>query len=68
MMMPDTPRGLVFRKSTHSSGTGECVEVAEHPSGIFVRDSKDPQGAVLGFTPSEFAAFIGGVKDGEFDF
>lgn len=68
MMMSDAPKGLVFRKSTHSGGSGDCLEVAQHASGIFVRDSKDPRGAVLQFTAGEFAAFIAGVKDGESDF
>jgi len=32
-----------------------------------VRDSKNPAGYVLTFTPGEWNAFIEGVKDGEFD-
>jgi len=32
-----------------------------------MRDSKNQDGPVLIFTPSEWEAFIGGVKDGEFD-
>jgi hypothetical protein len=32
-----------------------------------VRDSKDPQGPVLLFTPDEWRAFVGGVRNGEFD-
>jgi hypothetical protein len=34
---------------------------------ILVRDSKNPRGAVLNFTPAEWDAFIGGVHNGEFD-
>jgi hypothetical protein len=34
---------------------------------IAVRDSKDPSGAVLVFTPGEWDAFVDGAKDGEFD-
>ena len=34
---------------------------------IRVRDSKNPRGAVLNFTPGEWDAFIGGVRNGEFD-
>ncbi len=37
------------------------------PHGIAVRDSKDPGGPVLDFTPAEWRAFIAGVRDGEFD-
>ncbi|WP_169808955.1 DUF397 domain-containing protein [Microtetraspora fusca] len=42
--------------------------MATLPEGhVGVRDSKDQGGPVLVFTPREWGAFIGGVKDGEFD-
>jgi hypothetical protein len=34
---------------------------------VEVRDSKDPDGPVLRFTPSEFTAWLCGARDGEFD-
>jgi hypothetical protein len=58
--------GAVWRKSTYSVQT-DCVEVAFHGGHVALRDSKDRQGPVLVFTPSEWAAFLGGVRDGEFD-
>jgi hypothetical protein len=55
-------------KSSLSYANGDCVEVAALPDGrIGVRDSKDAEGPVLRFTPSEWKAFIGGVQSGEFD-
>jgi hypothetical protein len=33
-----------------------------------VRDSKDPSGPVLRFPSSEWNAFLGGVKQNEFEF
>lgn len=57
-----------WRKSTRSGSSGNCVEVADNLPGVIgVRDSKDPAGPALIFTPEEWAAFVGGVKDGEFD-
>ena len=58
-----------WRKSTRSSGDGNCVEVAFAADGtVGVRDSKQHgRGPVLAFTPSEWEAFLGGVRDGEFD-
>lgn len=58
----------VWRKSTRSGSTGDCVEVADNlPGLVAVRDSKDPAGPALVFSPFEWSAFVGGVKDGEFD-
>jgi len=55
-------------KSSLSFANGDCVEVATLPDGgIGVRDSKDATGPVLRFTPSEWRAFVGGVRNGEFD-
>lgn len=46
----------------------DCVQAAELPGGeIGVRNSRDSAGAVLRFTPDEWHAFIGGVRNGEFD-
>lgn len=61
------PEQVTFKKSSLSA-SGNCVEVAElKDGGIVVRDSKNPQGSVLIFTRSEWKAFIGGVKQREFD-
>jgi hypothetical protein len=58
-----------WRKSSLSSGGDNCVEIAFAADGsIGVRDSKqEGLGPVLEFTPSEWDAFLGGVKVGEFD-
>jgi Domain of unknown function (DUF397) len=55
-----------WRKSSLSSHNG-CVEVAFTDGEIAVRDSKDQGGPVLVFTRLEWEAFIGGVRNGEFD-
>lgn len=57
--------GAAWRKSSFSS-PNNCVEVAMLPDGVAVRDSKDPGGPVLIFTPAEWDAFTRGVVHGEF--
>lgn len=57
-----------WRKSSRSYGGGECVEVAApNPKRIGVRDSKNPRGAVLRFTPSGWNAFVADVRSGALD-
>lgn len=59
---------LAWRKASASAGNGACVEVAPlADSGVAVRDSKDPEGPVLRYTPAEWIAFLDGAKKGEFD-
>ncbi|MFG2914813.1 DUF397 domain-containing protein [Kitasatospora sp. NPDC048298] len=55
-----------WRKSTHSGGGGQCVEVDDARPGR-VRDSKDPDGPRLDFSPSAWQAFVTAVRTGEFD-
>jgi Domain of unknown function (DUF397) len=55
-------------KSSLSYGNGNCVEVAGLADDVvMVRDSKNVKGPILGFTPAEWDAFVGGVRNGEFD-
>ncbi|MFG2193672.1 DUF397 domain-containing protein [Streptomyces sp. NPDC048639] len=50
---------VTWHKSTYSAGDGgECVEVATCPDTVHVRDSKDPHGPQLSFTPESWAAFL----------
>lgn len=47
-----------WRKSSHSSQDGNCVEIATNlPGTIAVRDSKNPNGPTLTFTPTQWQTF-----------
>jgi Domain of unknown function (DUF397) len=56
------------KASKSGSNGGQCVEVARLDDGtVGIRDSKNPDGPVLRFTPDEWAAFLDGVAHQEFD-
>jgi Domain of unknown function (DUF397) len=55
-----------WRKSSYSGGNGgNCVEVAVLAGGRrAVRDSRDPAGPALTFSPSEWRAFTARLRAG----
>ncbi|MFY1573404.1 DUF397 domain-containing protein [Verrucosispora sp. WMMD703] len=65
MALSDTPAlsGARWHKSSRSSGNGgDCVEVAGNlPDVVGVRDSKDPTGPALLFSPAAWRAFVATV-------
>lgn len=68
MSTSEIPSGLHWVKSSLSFSNGNCVEVAKLPSGdVLVKHSRDTSGRFLVFTPGEWSAFLGGVRNGEFD-
>jgi uncharacterized protein DUF397 len=57
--------GAQWRTSSYSSGNGgQCVEVARNlPGVVAVRDSTDPHGPALAFTPAAWREFLARAKD-----
>ena len=54
----------MWRRSSHSGANGDCVEVARPVPGLIaVRDSKDPGGPRLAFTPGQWTTFTTAVRE-----
>ncbi len=52
-----------WRKSSYCNSGANCVEVATTRGGkVAVRDSKNPDGATLTFSPDDWKAFVTWVK------
>lgn len=55
----------IWIRSSFSYANGNCVEVAGLSTDrIQVRDSKNPEGPMLQFTPAEWDAFLGDIRAG----
>jgi uncharacterized protein DUF397 len=50
-----------WRKSSHSGGGNDCVEIAGGATDTAVRDSKNPNGPRLRFGAAHWSAFLGEV-------
>ncbi|MCP2169706.1 DUF397 domain-containing protein [Goodfellowiella coeruleoviolacea] len=57
----------VWRKSSKSGQSGQCVELAHTTDVAGVRDSKNPTGPVLTFSQAELTRFLNTVKTGQLD-
>lgn len=63
MTEPDLSRAE-WHKSSYSSQDGNCVEVARNLPGIVaIRDSKDPNGAMLVIAARGWHCFIRGISN-----
>jgi Domain of unknown function (DUF397) len=57
-----------WRKSSFSGGNSDnCVEVKDLGGAKALRDTEDPDGAILTIQTGSWDAFVAGVKAGEFD-
>jgi hypothetical protein len=59
----DDDSGRDWRRSRRSYGSGACLEAASGAR-IHVRDSKNPLGVVLRFTPAQWNDFVAGLRSG----
>ncbi|MFF3436750.1 DUF397 domain-containing protein [Streptosporangium sp. NPDC002721] len=72
MISPEELADVAWHISTRSADSnGQCVEagpLADGSGRVAVRHSRRPEAEVIVYSRAEWEAFVGGVKDGEFDF
>ena len=56
-----------WKKSPYSGGNGNCVEVSLRSDMIAIRDSKDPHGPQLYFSPATWATLQRDLKSDRWD-
>ncbi|RFS84891.1 DUF397 domain-containing protein [Actinomadura spongiicola] len=56
-----------WRKSSWSGEQGNCLEVVADEAVVLARDSKNPDGPILGFGTEAWSAFLTTVKRGQLD-
>lgn len=66
-MNTNTMSDGTWRKAKASAHNGGCVEVRQTADGVEVRDTKDRTKAPHSYTRPEWAAFLDGARNGEFD-
>jgi Domain of unknown function (DUF397) len=64
--MPQTLGELSWRVARKCNG-GECVRVAASGDEIIIGSSKHLDGPVISYSREEFAAFVEGIRQGDFD-
>jgi Domain of unknown function (DUF397) len=52
----------IWRKSCHSIGNGNCVQVAASSGAVLVRDSADPESLVISYPVGAWHAFVAAAK------
>lgn len=65
--MADSEQGRIPWRKSAVSAASNCAEVAFVGDSVLMRHSRNPSGPVLSFSQAEWAAFVAGVRGGEFD-
>lgn len=56
-----------FKKSTYSSDSFNCIEVALLNESVMVRDSKNVEGPALAYDRASWQNFVSAVRGGAFN-
>jgi hypothetical protein len=67
MSQTQDPIIAAWRKSRRSQDQGACVEIANLPHSIAIRDSKDPDGPKVVLNRASFRRLVGEIRSGGHD-
>lgn len=67
MSLPDVDWKSLTWRTAAACNAGSCVQVARVGGSVAMRNSKQPEGLVLIYSPDEWLAFMERAKKGEFD-
>jgi predicted secreted Zn-dependent protease len=59
-------KSLIWHTALNCDG-GTCVQVAADQNAILIRNSRQPDGPLVEYTPEEWHEFVSGIKKGDFD-
>ena len=62
---PSQYSALIWRKSKASTADGGCVEIACAGETVLLRDSRNPSGPILAFSPAHWSAFLRHIRNAE---
>jgi hypothetical protein len=58
---------LEWRKARRSANNGACVQLAPTAGQILIRDSKDQNSPIIGYSKYSWRLFVASAKTGDFD-
>lgn len=61
------PVSAGWRKARRSMGNGNCVEISKMGAEVIVRDSQDPIGPMISYSPGSWRTFAREARMGRFD-
>jgi Domain of unknown function (DUF397) len=64
---PMAQTDTIWRKSSYSTGTGNCVEIARTVGGMDMRHSKRPDAGTISFPLDMWTAFVHDARNGSAD-
>ena len=67
-VQPEWHFPIEWRRSRHSADQGNCVEIADGPASVLLRDSKDPSGPQLTLSVRQWRQLLERIRTDQSNF